>query len=346
MTLPVGLTTATLIGTFLDSAGNPDTGTITVAPNAPVLVHRTTPGTALDQVATEIQVNPDGVLTPVSHVVLATDNSSVAPSGWNWHARVRLEHRSEDFDFVAPGGSVVDLVRVAPIPPSPGYVAVVGPQGDTGPAGATGATGAAGAQGPPGAAGSDGAAGAQGPQGIQGVPGLQGADGADGADGAQGPAGPGGPAHRVVVVRDMSQSPGYAVAANGDAWALLATSPEYTIPASVGEFIDGAYNALVSNEADWGMDLVVVTGATPTIQRYMATNTATPALNGNPSNYPIGQPFIGRSGVLGFLAEAGDIDGGNVRLRWAVKAGGTGTLYASPSFPLILNLRNSRTPAA
>lgn len=184
MTLPVGLTTATLIGTFLDSAGNPDTGTITVAPNAPVLVHRTTPGTALDQVATEIQVNPDGVLTPISHVVLATDNSSVAPSGWNWHARVRLEHRSEDFDFVAPGGSVVDLVRVAPIPPSPGYVAVVGPQGDTGPAGSTGAQGPKGDTGNTGAAGADGA---QGPQGTQGATGATGSAGADGAPGAAAP---------------------------------------------------------------------------------------------------------------------------------------------------------------
>lgn len=150
---------------------------------------------------------------------------------------------------------------------------------------------------------------------------------------------------RVTIVRDTSQSPGYAVVGNGDTWALLATSPEYTIAAVAGEHIDGAYNTLVANEADWGMDLVVVTGGSPTIQRYMATNTSTPATNGNPNNYPVGQPFIGRSGVFGFVAAAGDIDGGNIRFRWAVKAVSAGTLYASTGFPLVLNINNNRVPA-
>lgn len=73
-----------------------------------------------------------------------------------------------------------------------------------------------------------------------------------------------------------------------------------------------------------------------------------PTADGNPADYPHDPPvsFLGRRGVLGFLAEAGDIDGGNVRLRWAVKAAGTGTLYASAGFPLILSIRNSRAPAA
>lgn len=151
--------------------------------------------------------------------------------------------------------------------------------------------------------------------------------------------------HRVVTIRDTSQGTGYAVVSNGDTWGILATSPEYTIQASVGEYIKIAYNLLAANEADWGMDLVVVTGGTPTIQRYMATNTSTPAFIGNSNNYPIGQPFIGRSGVGGFVVEAGDLDSGNVRFRWAVKATNAGTLFASANYPLIMNIENIRTPA-
>jgi len=149
---------------------------------------------------------------------------------------------------------------------------------------------------------------------------------------------------RVTIVRDTSQSPGYTVAANGDAWALLPGSPEYTITAGVGERIEVAYGHLVSNEADWSEDLVVVTGGTPTIQRYLSTNTSTPSSVGNTANYPIGQPFIGRSGVLSFIVASGDLDTGTVRLRWAVKAASSGVLYASTGFPLNLTLTNHRTP--
>ncbi len=151
--------------------------------------------------------------------------------------------------------------------------------------------------------------------------------------------------HRVVVVRDISQSPGYTVAANGDAWALLPGSPEYTITAVVGEHIKVTYGHLVSNEADWAEDLVVVTGGTPVIQKYLSTNTSSPSFSGNPVNYPVGQPFIGRSGSLSFIAESGDLDTGTIRIRWAVKASaGGGILYAGSSYPLNLTLENLRTP--
>jgi hypothetical protein len=332
MTLPVGLTTATLIGTFLDSAGNPDTGTITLSPNAPVLVHRTTPGTALDQAATTIQVNPDGVLMPVNQVVLATDNSSVAPSGWNWHAALRLQHRNEDFDFLAPGGSVVDLVRVAPIPPSPGYVVVAGPQGEPGPAGppgATGATGAAGAQGPPGADGDDGAPGAQGPQGATGPQGPTGPAGADGTD-----------AFTPVVRRATITSGNIAIPDTGGGfpssnWAVLAGAGELVVPASVGHYLQASYNALREGVTHWGMDLAVVSGPAPTIQRFLSSNSATPPAAGDPGGYPTDGTFQGHAAPLDLVVESGDLDAGSVRIAVVVMGDGVGTrsLRATSSYP-------------
>lgn len=346
------LTFCRFIGTFYDSDGNPDVGVIIVTPTATLAVSGS-PGYAIDSKPITLEVGADdGVPRPINRYVVATDNASVAPSGFGYTVSYRLRYRCEDLATFAPGGTEVDLSRVAGVAaPAVGYTVVRTVEGiaptpdgniDLGGSGVAGPPGPAGPQGPQGV---QGPAGAQGPVGPQGPPGADGAAGAQGPQGVQGPAGPGGPAHRVVVVRDTSQSPGYAVAANGDAWDLLPGSPEYTIPAAVGEYIGGAYNALVSNEADWSMDLVVVTGGTPAKQRYMATNTSTPAFIGNSTNYPIGQPYRGRSGVIGFVVESGDIDGGNVRFRWAVRAANPGVLYASGQYPLILNLHNSRTPA-
>jgi hypothetical protein len=324
-----------VVGRFFDSNGLPDEGTITLTQVPPALRMLGDPGYAIDRAPVVLTLDTVGA---VLGDITATSNGGTDTSGWSYRVDFALRHRSETKHMFAPAGGTVDLSTIAGTEAvdhtqtrvlSVGGV-LPGPDGDVP------IDGAVGPAGPPGPAG---------PQGPAGATGAQGPAGADGQDGAQGPQGPGGPPHRIVVVRDTSQAPGYAVAANGDAWDLLPGSPEYTIPAAVGEFIDGAYNALVSNEADWSMDLVVVTGGTPTKQRYMATNTGTPALIGNTNNYPIGEPFRGRSGVIGFVAEAGDIDGGNVRLRWAVKAASPGTLYASANYPLVVNLRNSRTPA-
>lgn len=151
---------------------------------------------------------------------------------------------------------------------------------------------------------------------------------------------------RIIRIRDVTQSPSYAVVDNSDTWTLFNTPGEYTIAASAGNDIEVSYNVLASSPANWAMDLVVVTGGTPSIQRYLTTATATPSFQGNPADYPLDVTFVGRSGTLGFTAASGDIDGGIIRLRWVVKSHGNGAMYASTNYPLIVNIRNSGTPAA
>jgi len=165
------------------------------------------------------------------------------------------------------------------------------------------------------------------------------------------PAG-GAPAHRILRVADRSkQGAGdfYTMQDTASAWALLTSGPEYTIAAAAGEDIEVAYNILVGAATTSFTDLVVVTGGTPTIQRYLGSNSSTATFQGSAGNYTDGggAALQGRVGVLGFVAGAGDIDTGTVRLRWAVKTNGTsGKIYANNNYPLILNVRNSRTPAA
>jgi lysophospholipase L1-like esterase len=116
------------------------------------------------------------------------------------------------------------------------------------------------------------------------------------------------------------------------AWALLSGIPELAINAAVGDEIEIHVHALRSASSAAWLDVVNVTGAGPTVQRYLATGTSTPAAEGDPGWYPA-QAFIVANGPRGFTVASGDLDTGQVRFRIGVKATGADTLYASTTYP-------------
>lgn len=155
---------------------------------------------------------------------------------------------------------------------------------------------------------------------------------------------------RTLIVNDKSQPLGvdyFPMPDTSSAWTLFSLPGEYSVAAAAGEYIEVSYNVLVNSATNCFTDLVVVTGGTPTIQRYLASNSATPSFQGSSGDYTDGggAALQGRSGTFGFIAGAGDIDAGSVRIRWAIKtASGTGRLYAAPNYPLSLIVKNLRTP--
>lgn len=234
---------------------------------------------------------------------------------------------------------VKSINNVAPDPTTGNVVIAggVGPQGPPGPAGVDGEDGEDGAQGIQGPPGTNGS---QGIQGIQGVPGTP------GATGPQGPAGNGLP-DRIIRISDRSKEGAgnkYSIPNTGDVWVLFdGGPPEYTIAAAIGDDIEIPFNFLHHQHSTSWLDFAVVTGPTPTPQRYLSSNSSTPSFGGSSGNYPSGSEYQGCAGVLGFVAEAGDIDSGFVRVRWVVKStSDIGGVYANNNYPLILSIRNTR----
>lgn len=217
-------------------------------------------------------------------------------------------------------------------PDALGDVPVSGLQGLPGPAGATGATGPQGVTGATGAAGAAGATGAQGPQGIQGVA------GSNGAAGATGPAGPSLP----IKVKDRWFTSGNVNMNTGtSAWGILPGAPSISIPAVVGDYVELSVGHAM-RQLDAGgntfLDLAVVVAGV--IKRYMSTNTATPAGEGDPAMYH--SNFPARSGSRGFPVTSDDLDSGAVVWAWAVRniSGASCLLLASAANPMHIRAIN------
>lgn len=121
----------------------------------------------------------------------------------------------------------------------------------------------------------------------------------------------------------------------GGAWAVLTGAGELVLPAAVGDYVEASYNALREGVTNWGMDLATVKGATPTIHRYLSSDSTTPTAAGDPGQYPADGTFQGRPGVLGFTVTADDLDGAAVRVAVVVQSNGLGTrtLRASTGYP-------------
>jgi hypothetical protein len=146
-------------------------------------------------------------------------------------------------------------------------------------------------------------------------------------------AAPSGGSGAAVVVRRAIVTAGDITLPNtSGAWALLTGIPELTIPAVVGSELEVLVHAMRSYTGSGYLDVVVVTGATPTVQRYLSTGTSTPAIEGDPGWYAQAS-FMPQSSGRSFTVASGDLDAGNVRLRIAVKAAGSGVLYASGNYP-------------
>jgi len=153
--------------------------------------------------------------------------------------------------------------------------------------------------------------------------------------------------NRVIRVKDRTkQGAGdtYNLPNTASAWAIFTAGPsEYTIEANIGDDISVYYDFMMQIHVSCFFDFVVVTGGTPTVQRYLASGDTTPTFNGPSGSYPSNEQFQGITGLLGFQVQAGDLDGGFVRLRWAVKTSvDTGKIYANNNYPLTVRVVNTR----
>jgi hypothetical protein len=146
---------------------------------------------------------------------------------------------------------------------------------------------------------------------------------------------PGGGGGTTMQVRRAIVTSGSLTAQNtSGGWAVLTGGPTLTIPAVAGDYISAEImGVLIQPNSGTFYELAVING-TPV--RYGSTGTSTPAVEGDPALYP-DAAFQGRGGpVLDFVAQAGDINAGNITIGIAVNstASGSRTLYASAAFPL------------
>jgi hypothetical protein len=153
--------------------------------------------------------------------------------------------------------------------------------------------------------------------------------------------------NRIVRVKDKSkQGAGdtYNLPNTASAWVLFAVGPsEYTIQANVDDDISLEYDFLMDRHVTAKFDFAVVTGSTPTIQRYLSSGSSTPSADGVCGSYPSNETFQGVNGTTGFTVQSADLDSGFVRLRWVIKTSiDTGKIYANNNYPLTIRVVNTR----
>lgn len=143
----------------------------------------------------------------------------------------------------------------------------------------------------------------------------------------------GGGGSTLVVKRGIVTSGNLTPQNTGSAWQALSGGPTLVIPAAVGDYIAAdIMGMLVTPNASTFLDLAVV-GAGAALVRFASSGTGTAAVEGDPAFYPDAS-FRGHGQVFDFVAQAGDIDGGNVTICIAVNSAGVGTVFASTAFPL------------
>lgn len=110
------------------------------------------------------------------------------------------------------------------------------------------------------------------------------------------------------------------------AWAPLTGGPTLVIAAAVGDYLSVEVMGLImTKDAGTFYDLAVLNVAT--LARFGSSGTSTPTTEGDPSlNHDTAFPRTGT--IFSFLAEAADIDAGNVTLCIATKSGGAGSFRA------------------
>lgn len=153
--------------------------------------------------------------------------------------------------------------------------------------------------------------------------------------------------NRIVQVKDKTKEGAgntYDLPSTSDAWTLFAAGPaEYTIAANIGDDVSVYYDFLMQTHVSSFFDFVVVTGGTPTIQRYLSSGSSTPTFNGPSGSYPSNEGFQGVHGTLGFSVETGDLDSGFIRLRWVIKTStSNGKIYANNNYPMTIRVVNTR----
>lgn len=159
MTLPAGLATVTVTGTYARPDGTPYQGTVRFVPQPAVLTSAAHGRILLGTITAAL-----GETGAFTTELLATDDPDVTPIDWTYRV---TEHWKDapgrSYPLALPAATPdVDLAAVAPTAPAAGeYLVVAGPAGPGGATGATGPAGATGAQGPTGATGPQGPPGSE-----------------------------------------------------------------------------------------------------------------------------------------------------------------------------------------
>jgi hypothetical protein len=145
----------------------------------------------------------------------------------------------------------------------------------------------------------------------------------------------GGGGSTLVVRRERYTGGDMTLNLGSGAWNLI-TGPALVIPAAVGDYIELTLSVMVQSGNAYLDPAVVVSGAAV---RYASSDTSTPAVEGWPPLYTSPSSFRTAAGPWGFEAVSGDISGGNITFRMAMK-GTTGTLYGSTNYPFYWLAKN------
>ncbi len=138
---------------------------------------------------------------------------------------------------------------------------------------------------------------------------------------------PAGGGSTLVVKRAVVSSGDITPQNTSSAWQALTGGPTLVIPAAVGDYLSAEISGLImTKDAATFYDLAVLNGAS--LARFGSSGTGTPTTEGDPSlNHDTNFPRTGT--VFDFVAEAGDINGGNITICFAVKSGGAGAVRAA-----------------
>lgn len=149
MALPANITYGTVKGTFIQAVGDgsdadrtPDAvpianATITFTPSATLLRNATSSAIIIPAPVT-VQTDATGSIVGEDGTagieLLATDDANLDPVNWTWNVQAIVGNVPISFDIAVPGGTVIDLANVMPIPAQPGIVIEQGTPGPAGPA--------------------------------------------------------------------------------------------------------------------------------------------------------------------------------------------------------------------
>ncbi len=159
--------------------------------------------------------------------------------------------------------------------------------------------------------------------------------------------GGGGGGTAIKVVQASITTGDVTLPTTSGAWQIvnqIGGSPfTIAIAATSGDYVDISQRGMRSHDSGSSyLDLAVVVSGT--IVRYLTTGSSTPPGEGDPGLYPA-NGFHTYPGSRGLTTVSGDLGGGNLTIAIVAKAAGTGTLFASATYPWYWRLINYGAPA-
>ena len=146
----------------------------------------------------------------------------------------------------------------------------------------------------------------------------------------------------VYRTRDTRITTGDVALAASVPWVIVTsagpTPLQLSIPAAAGDRILVS-PAFMRNGSGSFLDMATLTSA-GAISRYLGSGTVTPLPEGNPSYYPQAASFPGVPNPQKIVAEAGEINAGNITVALVYRGSGSETIYASATYPWYLLLTN------